>query len=97
MVHFPSLPKSPLPLYGLLITTPVGLAGGIRWLPGYLHRHSQFLCHRTEPSDLLECDIPASSVGRQCRCQWRSLLPIWVDPAGTLVPLCDDGNGLFMR
>ena len=46
-----------------LTTAPVGLDGGIRWLPGYVHRHSQFLCHRTEPGDLPECYIVKHSIG----------------------------------
>ena len=70
---------------GSLTTAPVGLTGGIRWLPGYLHCHSQFLSHCAKPSDLHECDILPSSVAGQRLSQWRCPFPIWVDPTGTLV------------
>ena len=76
----------------------VGLIGGIRWLPGYLHRHSQFLCHCTEPSGLRKYDILPSSIAGRCQCQWRCLLPIWVGPTGALVGItCNPGiNGFFI-
>jgi len=83
-MHGASPPLStPLSLLSLT-TVSVGLEGGFRWLPGYLHRHSKFHCHCTKPSDLQECDI-ANSIAGRCRCHKRCLLTIWVDPTGAFV------------
>ena len=71
----------------------MGLDGaGIRRLPGYLHRHTQFLCHCTEPSDLPECDIANFFIAGKCGGRKRCLRPIRVDPTGALV-----GNRLHSR
>jgi hypothetical protein len=51
-----------LPQHLLLIMAPVGLKGGIRRLPRYLHGYPQSQCHGSEPIELPECDLPVYRV-----------------------------------